>query len=359
MARVFLGFFIAFLLLILGIWLKFGGGNQFADLNTAPAHDASALESVFSYAEPIGDLAVSENLSLYFSVHPAARTEGNQLLRIEDGIALPFPDRQSQQSLFESVSSISIDKQDRLWAVDHGQFGFSEPKLLAFDAKTGETLFRHDFTSDEAPRGSMLQDVSVSDDGTTVFVADTSVWRESPALIIVTLSDSKVTRVLLDHPAIVSQQWQLESAVGNLTYYGGLISIKPGLDALQVSPDGRWLYLAAMSHDSLFRMSLDDLGNAPLKPERYSDKPLSDALAVAASGRVFIADAEHGAIMQVDSRRRLTTLIQSTALRWPSAMTLSPDSWLYIGDSALPQVALQTQDIKDAAAPFHIYRIRP
>ncbi|MFK8051489.1 MAG: L-dopachrome tautomerase-related protein [Woeseiaceae bacterium] len=359
MARVFFGFIVFFLLLALGVWLKFGGGHRFSDVNTDPVFEADVLEPVFAYDQPIGDIAIAADGTLFFSVHPAARTDDNQVLRIEDGIALPFPDGATQQQVFGSVSAISTDALGRLWVVDHGNFGFANPQLLAFDQTTGERVFALTFDSALAPRGSMLQEIVVTADGNYVFIADTSLWRETPALLLVNVADESAERILNDHPAFVSQQWQLESDSGNLTLMGGLLSIMPGIDALSISPDNRWLYQASMSHDGLFRTSLDRLGRAPLKPERYSDKPLTDALAVAAGGNVYVTDPEHGSVLQIDGRRRITTLVQSSKLRWPSALALGPDDFLYVGDSALPLVIMKDASEVDATAPYRIFRFRP
>ena len=355
MARVLFGFLTLFALLALGVWLKFGGGNRYGDVNTAARLDADAIERVFRYDQPIGDLAFSADDTLFFSIHPAAQTNDNQVLRLSDGLATPFPDRSSQQQLFDTVAGLTIDNQDRLWVIDHGRFGFGQPRLMAFDVADGSIAFDLPFNADLAPKGSLLQDVAVSVDGQFAFVADTSLWRESPALLVVDLVNGNAQRLLVDHPALSSQQWQIHNPDGDLTFLGGLLSLMPGVDALSVSPDGQWLYLAAMSHDGVFRISLDEAASGSIRPERYGDKPLTDAIVAAPGGRIYLTDIEHTAILELDGRRRLSTLVQTDQLRWPSALALDSNGDLYIADAAVPLVL--KPPLQGDPAPFSIYRL--
>ncbi|MEN7343804.1 MAG: L-dopachrome tautomerase-related protein [Pseudomonadota bacterium] len=353
MTRVLLGFVVFFLLLALGVWLKFGGGTVYNDLNTPIPVDAPALDAVIAYDQPIGDIAFGSDGTMFFSVHPGIRTTDNQLLKVDDGVALPFPSPAAQQTTLGSVGGIATDGFGRIWVSDHGRFGFENPRLLAFDVDDGTLMYEFEFDSEQAGAGSFLQDIAVSADGQRVFIADTSLWRQSPALLVVDIEKRLAQRLLEDHPALASQQWQIGQEGNDLTFLGGILSIMPGIDSLTTSPDGNWLYLAAASHDGLFRI---DLADKTLKPERYSDKPLSDSIAVTSGGRAFITDIEHNSIIQADGRRRLTTILRDARLRFPSALALF-DNQLYVGESALPEAIRRDDGDYDTIAPFRIYRV--
>ena len=68
----------SFFLFLLGITLiaaitlrvRYGGGEPYDDISTTPLLDDSDLEVVLSYPEPIGNVAVSHDSRVFFTVHP-------------------------------------------------------------------------------------------------------------------------------------------------------------------------------------------------------------------------------------------------------------------------------------------------
>jgi len=55
----------------------------------------------------------------------------------------------------------------------------------------------------------------------------------------------------------------------------------------------------------------------------------------------------------------LLTLISSSAVRWPDALSFGPDGWLYVADSALSEVILQSKEHIKEQGPYGIYRFQP
>ena len=158
--------------------IRYGGGETYADLTSTPVLDGAALEVVLEYPEPIGNVAVSASGRIFFTVHPESRPQGNKLLEFVDGAAVPYPDVALQDELFDAVLGIAIDRQNRLWTIDHGNHGLGSARLLAFDLDTNTIIHDQKFADDIAPAGSFLQDVQVSADGRTVVIADVSFWRK-------------------------------------------------------------------------------------------------------------------------------------------------------------------------------------
>ena len=60
--------------------VRYGGGEPYPDLSTPPRIDESRLEEVLRYPEPIGNVAVSREGRIFFTVHPESRPRGNKLL---------------------------------------------------------------------------------------------------------------------------------------------------------------------------------------------------------------------------------------------------------------------------------------
>ena len=62
--------------------------------------------------------------------------------------------------------------------------------------------------------------------------------------------------------------------------------------------------------------------------------------------------------MQVGQDRRLETVVQSPRIRWADGLSFGPDGWLYLADSALPELVLMSKDHVAANGPYHVYRFR-
>jgi sugar lactone lactonase YvrE len=348
---------------LLALRLTYGGGEPYPDLTTRPLLAESELKSVASYGEPIGNVAVSEDGRLFFTVHPEARPEGPRLLEWVGDSAVPWPDAASQ-SLFDTVLGVAIDRRGRLWTIDHGRHGSAQPRLLAFDLETGEQVHDYRFGRETAPLGSFLQDLQVDSEGRRVYVADLSFWRRRPAIVVYDVTERFAFRVLDGHPALTPQRWLIRAPAKAMRFYGGLVSLRPGLDGIALDRSDEWLYLGAMAHDGLFRVRTRDLEDPDLDPaelggrvERVGDKPLSDGLSIDVDDRVYITDIEHSAVHRLDPDGTLSTVVRSPRIRWPDALSFGPDRMLYIADSALPEQMLRPREHIAAQGPYEIFRI--
>ena len=90
------------------------------------------LEIVFQYDEPLGNIAVSRDNRIFFTVHPESRPDNHKLLEIKDGEAVPYPNQKFQDTHFGEVLGLVIDPVNKLWIIDHGFHGFDEVKVSAF-----------------------------------------------------------------------------------------------------------------------------------------------------------------------------------------------------------------------------------
>lgn len=345
---------------------RYGKGEPYSDVSTPPIANESALETVLQYPEPIGGVAVNEQGRVFFTVHPESRPTGNKLLEWIDGAAEPYPNGAAQPELFDTVLGITIDHQNQLWSIDHGNHGFGEARLLAFDLNTDTVVHDVRFDTNIAPKGSLLIDLQISADGRYVVIADASIWRKDSALIVYDVEARTARRVLSSNPSLSAQDYLIRTRSRTMSFFGGILSLKAGVSGIGLDTANDWLYYAATNHDAIFRVPLSTLldlslpdrqaGNAV---ERYSDKPLSDGLIMHPDGSVYITDVEHGAIMRIGAERDLRTLVTSPNLRWPDALAFGPDGWLYVTDSAIPDLVLRTTEHIARAGPYAIYRLRP
>jgi len=342
----------------------YGGGEPYPSLLGDPIYSADKLEVVAEYPEPIGNVAVNRDGRLFFTVHPESRPSGYKLLEWRDGAATPFPNAESQH-LFDTVLGVSIDQQDQLWTIDHGTHGLNQPRLLAFDLDSGALVHDHSFSEEIAPLGSFLQDLQVDSTGGTVYIADVSFWRRKPAIVVYDVANRQAHRALESHPSVTPQDWLINTPARSMTFFGGLVSLKPGVDGIAIDKKDEWLIFGAMAHDKLFRIPTGVLRDPYLNEdlrrrsvELVGKKPMSDGLSMDLDGNIYITDVEHGAIMVRGPRGQLETLIQSDAIRWADALSFGPDRWLYIADSAIPEQMLRTKGHIESQAPYYIYRMR-
>ena len=357
-------FFLVLTIVLAGVLrVRYGGGEYYADLSGPPLVDERDLEEVLSYPEPIGNVAVSAAGRVFFTVHPESRPRGNKLLEYVDGASVPYPDIESQQRLFDTVLGVVVDRQNRLWTLDHGNHGLRTARLLAFDLASGELIHDQNFDASIAPAGSFLQDLQVSADGRTVVIADASFWRKSPALIVYDIGTASARRVLERHASVTAEDYIIRNHGEDMTFVGGIVALRGGVDGIAISDD--WLYYGAISNSGLYRIEVRELAvrgspNSQLAAavERYSDKPISDGMSVDTQGNVYVTDIEHGAVFRIDADRTPRTLLRSPRIRWADALSFGPDGWLYVADSALHDVVLQPRDYIREKGPYRIFRFR-
>ena len=266
--------------------------------------------------------------------------------------------------MFDTVLGVAIDRFYRLWTIDHGNHGLRPARIVAIDLDTNEILRDQILSPEIAPAGSFLQDLQVSADGHTIVVADASFWRKSPAIIVYDIETGDARRVLESHASVSAEDYMIRSQDRDMKFLGGIASLRGGIDGIALGPE--WLYYGAISGSGLFRVKLTDLRNKNLPPgqlanrvERFSDKPLSDGLSIDVEGNIYITDVEHSSVFVVGPNRDLETLIQSPDIRWPDALSFGPDGYLYIADSALPELILQSREHIESKGPYRIFRFRP
>ncbi|MEM8814889.1 MAG: L-dopachrome tautomerase-related protein [Pseudomonadota bacterium] len=344
-------------------WVRYGGGEAYPNLLSTPLLNQSSLEEVLRYPEPLGNVAVSEDGRVFFTVHSEARPDGNKLLEFVDGAAEPWPDGKSQQTLYDTPLGIVADGQGRLWVIDHGNHGLRQPRLLGFDIASGELIADERFNSIIAPTGSFLQDLAVSPDGETIVIGDSSYWRKSPALIVYEIESGSTRRVLESHPSVSAEKYVIESNNREMSFLGGIVTLRGGVNGIAMDED--WVYFGAISGSGLYRVPLQDLTTRYLPDsqlaaavEYYATKPLSDGFAIDSQGTVYVTDVEHHAVYRIGPDRKARTLIQSKSIRWPEGITVGPDGWLYVTDSALPDIVLSSADDIRSQGPFVLYRLR-
>ena len=340
------------------------GGRRLEDRTSAPELPGSALVKVVDLEWPPGNIAVSRTGRVFFTYHPDGDPPA-EVLELVDGKPVPYP-REKIEPAYQTVLSVRIDRQDRLWVLDHGGYGRGQPRLLAFDLASNRLVHRYDFPSDVAGLASMLNDFQVDPAGETIYIAEASPIIRRPAIIVYDVVRGTSRRLLERHPSVMPDDFIL-SAGGRDMYAFGLVPLRIGVDSIALDRKGDWLYYGPVNGDRLYRVATRDLRDQKLAPEAlarkvedFAPKTISDGLSSDDAGRIYLTDPEHAAIVAVEpDGKKLRTIVKDPRLRWPDGLSFGPDGWLWLTCSALEDVLFRPSSARKAHAPYQIWRFQP
>lgn len=357
-------------LAFVGLRMTFGGGRRLPDRTTAAVLPGSALEVVANLDYPPGNLAVSKSGRVFFTLHPDGHPP-SQVHELIDGKPVPYPNEQYQHPrpdapYFQSVLSVRIDQQDRLWVLDHANYGQVQPRLLAFDLATGQLVHQFDFPSEVAGLLSMLNDFQIDPPGHKIYIAEASPIRGTPAVIVYDIQRKRARRLLDSDPSVRSADFMIQAPGRDMTDIFGFYTLRIGIDSIALDKRGEWLYYGAVTNDRMFRIATRDLNDESLsattlatKVQDFAAKTLSDGLTMDGSDNLYLSDMEHSAILTLAPDRSLKTLLKDDRLRWPDGFSFGPNGWLYVTCSSLHHVLFISPDHMRAHAPYQIFRFQP
>lgn len=353
------------LLAVAVVWIAFGRGKPYADLSGEPRLPAGTIEAAVVSDRPIGNAAVSATGRIFYTIHPESGPEAPYLYEWRDGKAVAYP-AEGQTELFETPLGLTIDSRNRLWVIDPGRHGTGHPSLTAIDLATDQVVKRHLFSSKIAPLGSFLQAMAISPDGRWIYIADAGFWAKRPALVIYDTETDTAWRRLQRHESLYPQNLLVRNQIRDMSFFGGILQMKTGIDGVAASRDGAWLYYGAMNHDTLYRVPTAVLQDTEATDatvagavEAVGQKPLNDGISIDDLGNVFITDIEHQAVLELAPDGTLSTVVKDDRIRWADALSFGPDGWMYLSDSAIPELVLQSAEHHAAVAPYYVWRFRP
>jgi sugar lactone lactonase YvrE len=351
-------------------WLRYGGSGQpFGYQPSKPEWPADSLQIVATLPEPPGNIAVSKDGRVFCTYHAEGRPDV-KVWELVNGKPVPFPNEQWQSGAngdvyLDAIFNIRIDARNRLWTLDHGQHGFKTPRLLCFDIRTRQLVDRIDIPAEVCGKGSYIQDMQIDTSCQKIYIADLAAFGQNPALVVVDIATKKCRRLLENDSSVVAGDYRVVNQGREMAPVGPLYHFHPAVDPIALDRKNKWLYYGPMAGEWMYRIRASDLNNESLTPaqlsqklERYARKPQCDGLTIDNANTLYVTSIEDGAIAVIDSTRRLRTLVAHPKMRWPDGLSFSPDGYIYVADSDIPDVMMKNKDHMRASAPYYLFRFR-
>ncbi|KZZ60612.1 hypothetical protein A3762_15495 [Oleiphilus sp. HI0125] len=343
----------------------YGGGDEFPDRTTEPTLTADALELVVDLPYPPGNIAVSSEGQVFFTYHPEGRPAYN-LAEIVDGEVKPLRLEGEKASALnlETVLSMRIDQQNRLWLLDYANHGTGTAKIAAIDIYSRELVHYYEFSSDIAGLGSHMNDFQVEPNGRYILIADASIFGLDPAVIVYDTQTQTARRVIEDHESVDADKY-IPVVEGEKMLMFGVFAVRPGVDSIALDREAKWLYFAPVSDEAMYRVPVSALIDESLprdelyaRIERFAAKTMSDGLTTDNAGNIYISDIEHSAIVVMNPQGQLQTLYKAKMLRWPDGFSFGPNGDLYMTASALQFVMAKPDSYIQQNGPYQIFKLQ-
>lgn len=311
---------------------------------TLPTQQDSRLEQVATSPRVWNGITVSHDNRLFASLTQSEGT-GLQLAEVINNQLRAFPDdswnkwnANDPEHHFYHVNALRIGPDGNLWVMDSGNKGIGTgdqavpggAKLVHISLATGKVLNSYVFKAPTLQPTSYLDDVRFN--GDFAYITDPG----AVGLVVLNLKSGKSWRVLDNHPLSIDHQ-PIYADGKKLILRDGREK-RVGLDQLEVSPDGKWLYYQAIP-GPLARIETRYLNDSALSAaevakhaEKVREAWSTGGTAIDAEGNIYASDINTRSIKRIAPDGKVTTVVQDPRLVWIDAMWVSDGAlWMPSG----------------------------
>ncbi len=309
-----------------------------------PTQQDSRLEQIATSPRVWNGITVSHDNRLFASL-TQSEGAGLQLAEVVNNQLKAFPDAAWNQwdandpeHHFYHVNALRIGPDGDLWVMDSGNKGIGTgdqavaggAKLVRINLASGKVVGSYVFKAPTLQPTSYLDDVRFN--GDFAYITDPG----AVGLVVLNLKSGKSWRLLDNHPLSIDHQ-PIYADGKKLILRDGREK-RVGLDQLEVSPDGKWLYYQAIP-GPLARIETRYLNNSALTAaevakhaEKVRDTWSTGGTAIDADGNIYASDINTRSIKRIAPNGEVTTVVQDPRLVWIDAMWVSKGAlWMPSG----------------------------
>lgn len=309
-----------------------------------PTQQDSRLEQVATSPRVWNGITVSHDNRLFASL-TQSEGAGLQLAEVINNQLKAFPDDSWNQwntndpeHHFYHVNALRIGPDGDLWVMDSGNKGIGTgdqavaggAKLVHISLANGKVVNSYVFKAPTLQPTSYLDDVRFN--GDFAYITDPG----AVGLVVLNLKSGKSWRVLDNHPLSIDHQ-PIYADGKKLILRDGREK-RVGLDQLEVSPDGKWLYYQAIP-GPLARIETRYLNDSALSAaevakhaEKVRETWSTGGTAIDAEGNIYASDINTRSIKRIAPDGKVTTVVQDPRLVWIDAMWVSDGAlWMPSG----------------------------
>lgn len=311
---------------------------------TLPTQQDSRLEQVATSPRVWNGITVSHDNRLFASL-TQSEGAGLQLAEVINNQLKAFPDDSWNQwnandpeHHFYQVNALRIGPDGDLWVMDSGNKGIGTgdqavaggAKLVHISLATGKVVHSYVFKAPTLQPTSYMDDVRFN--GDFAYITDPG----AVGLVVLNLKSGKSWRVLDNHPLSIDHQ-PIYADGKKLILRDGREK-RVGLDQLEISPDGKWLYYQAIP-GPLARIETRYLNDSALSAaevakhaETVRETWSTGGTAIDAEGNIYASDINTRSIKRIAPDGKVTTVVQDPRLVWIDAMWVSDGAlWMPSG----------------------------
>ncbi|MEH0157818.1 L-dopachrome tautomerase-related protein [Limibacter armeniacum] len=325
--------------------------------STQAAKESEKLQEVASSEKQWTGIAISKSGRMFVNYPRWSENVPVSVAEIIDGEAIAYPDslwnnyQDNNDSSFVCVQSVFVDKLDRLWVLDPANPMFRGvvergPRLYQFDLNTDSLVRSYRFPSDIIPNDTYLNDIRIDEENNTAYITDSG----TGGIITLNLKTGEANRRLSNHPSTKAETDRL--TIGDITWMNSVNS-----DGIALSPDRKYLYYAALSGHTLYRVPTEalltntdqELGQ---QVEKVHEIHAPDGMLFGKNGNLYMASLETNAIYSFTNNGKYVELINSSDIKWADSFATDGNGNLYFTTS---QIHLPVKD----RTTYKIYKINP
>jgi len=306
----------------------------------APKSEGILLESISQSDKQWTGIAVSKEGRIFVNYPNWSSSVPVSVAEIINGIPRSYPNmtwNQRRDTLsFHSIQSVYIDKLDRLWILDTNNPQFSGvlkqgPILYQFNVEADTLVNAFSFDQSCYQAESYFNDVRVDTEKNIAYLTDSG----DGAIIVLDLNTKLSRRLLDDHSSTLSEENHL--FCDGIKWKNTVHS-----DGIALTPDNSYLYYAALTGHTLYRIKTEHLLNKTLNKKELQQKvekvmkiPATDGMLFDDEGNLYLGGLEDNSINRINKDGVLEKYMQNPQIRWSDSFAKDVDGNIYFTTSQI------------------------